>query len=138
MWKSFVYQCKQLFCCTKEPEIDNIVHLTHMQTKFNTDVEPTTKNPRPVSMSNPIRQYPSRHLIEGHVVIDDNIINISEYDVVSRSEITDENSNNTVKYVTNNSTIDSTIDESYKEKKTMNLSNKNPFKDDINFDFNNI
>lgn len=113
MWKNFVNHC---FCCyTEKQEIDDIVHLTHIQTKFNTDVEPTIKNPKPVSMVNPIMQYPNRQSIEGHIVIDNDIINISEYDFISRSEITDE---------------------SNKEKKTMTLSSTNPFKDDINYEFN--
>jgi hypothetical protein len=127
-----------------------------MQTKFHIDVEPTSKNSIPVSIVNPIIQYSNRYAIEGHVVIDDKVIDMSDYDIVSRSEATDnsitietkptedlniviENNNdviidNIIKHETNESqTLSKTIGKNQNQKKIMTLSSKNPFKDDIDF-----
>jgi len=86
------------YCCEQKQTKAEIIHLTHMQSKWPKNIEPCYKNPKPVSveideMQKPINlDLPSNYTLfqQNALVSDNNIYNIiQEYDVVPKCNIND-------------------------------------------------
>ena len=69
IYKQIKYRFYKIFnCChhkNDEPYME-IIHLTHLETKYPNIIKPTFKNPKPVSIINPPPQKPSHDFPKMH------------------------------------------------------------------------